>query len=770
MIKTIKRRLDHPAQSLRRGLCGALVLFSAAALAADKPPEVPQLRAPEGAPNVVVVLLDDVGFGATSTFGGPTETPALDALAEEGLRYNRFHTTAICSPTRASLLTGRDSHVAGVGAVLNSANGYPGYEGVLKDETATIAEILRQQGYSTAAFGKWHLAPTWEISPAGPFDRWPTGVGFEKFYGFLGGETDQFEPTLYRGTTPVRRPAGDDYHVTEDLANEAIEWMRTQNSITPDKPFFMYFSTGAAHAPLQVPQEWLDRYKGKFDQGWDAMREQIFARQKQLGVIPADTELTPRPDQLAAWDSLSADEQRVASRLMETYAAFLAHTDAQVGRLVQALKDSGQFENTLFVYVVGDNGSSGEGGPLGGFNYMGMLQGLPESTAQRIARLDEIGGPESYPQYPAGWAWALTTPFQWVKQVASHLGGTRNAMVVSWPERIKDEGGLRSQFSHVNDIAPTILDAIGLEMPKSVNGVRQLPMDGSSMLESFADADAEEHHKTQYFEVHGNRAIYHDGWMASAFHGRVPWSVGLPAAPTAFEDDVWELYNLEEDFSQAHDLAAENPGKLKKMQALFRKEAKRVGILPLHNALDVLGEGLPSLVEGRDRFTYYPGAVGIPETGAPPMLNRSWTLTASVDASTSDTQAQGVLATMGGVGAGWVLYLDADSKPVFEYRSFQVDYVRLAADKPLDDKQTLRVDFDYDGGGYAKGGTLSLKVDGKEVARDRLAATPPAFFSIDETFDIGVDTGSAAGQYPADAVLGYPFTGGEIEQVQIELR
>lgn len=749
------------------GLGSIVVLGSAPALAEKGSATIPQRQAPEGAPNVVIVLLDDVGFGATSTFGGPADTPALEVLAQDGLRYNRFHTTGICSPTRASLLTGRDAHVAGVGAVLNSANDRPGYEGVLKPETAVIAEVLRQQGYSTGAFGKWHLAPDWEISPAGPFDRWPTGVGFETFYGFLGGETDQYDPVLYSGTTPIQRPAREGYHLTEDLVDQAIHWMRAQHSIRPDQPFFMYLAPGATHAPLQVPQEWLDRYKGRFDQGWDAMREEIFARQKELGVIPADSELTPRPEQIPAWDSLGADEQRVAARLMETYVAFLAHTDAQVGRLVQALKDSGQYDNTLFIYIVGDNGSSPEGGLRGGVSYMGTLQGLPEPTALQLRRLDDIGSPDSYAQYPVGWGWALTTPFQWLKQVSSHLGATRNPLVVTWPQQIKDRGGIRHQFSHVNDVVPTILEAAGIAAPKKINGVRQLPMDGSSMLPSFLDANAAEHHRTQYFEVHGNRSIYHDGWMASAFHGRLPWTVGVRGGATPFEEDQWELYNLEDDFSQARNLAEKHPAKLKAMQKRFDKEARRVGILPLHNALDRLGEGLPSLVEGRTEFVYYPGTVGVPESGAPPLLNRSWTLQADIDAREG---VQGVVAAMGGRAAGWSVYVDAEGFPVFEYRTFEVDHMQLRGEQPLSGRQRVEVEFDYDGGGYAKGAEVRLKVEGKEVARGRLIATPPAFFSIDETFDIGIDLGAPAGQYPADSVLGYPFSGGEIDAVHVRLR
>lgn len=740
--------------------------------AGEHPPAIERRQAPEGAPNVVVILLDDVGFGAASTFGGPAHTPTLDYLAERGLRYNRFHTTAICSPTRAALLTGRDPHAANVGAVINSSNAWPGYQGRLKPETATIAEVLRQNGYSTAVFGKWHLIPNDEASPIGPFDRWPVGQGFETFYGFLGGETDQFEPTLYRGTTPVQRPAGEDYHLTADLAEEAARWMKLQKSLAPERPFFLYFSTGAAHAPLQVPRPWIDRYKGQFDQGWDAVRETIFARQKALGVVPENAELTPRHEQIPAWDSLSQDEQRVAARLMEAFAGFLTHTDEQIGHLVSTLKALDQFDNTLFIYIVGDNGASSEGGIKGSINYMGPLQGLPESLQQQLQRFEDIGGPDTFPQYPAGWAWATNTPFQWVKQVASHLGGTRNPMVVSWPGSITDSGGLRSQFSHVNDITPTILDAVGLRMPEQVNGAQQLPIDGASLLPSFADAGAPEHKTTQYFEVHGNRAIYHEGWLASARHSTLPWTVGVPVQATSFEDDTWELYHLDEDFSQARDLAAQHPEKLATLQARFDREAGRLGILPMRNALvEMQRFPPPSLRDDRTRFTFHEGAVGIPEHGAPDMANRSWQLQAQLSVAQRGDRPQGVIATIGGTVSGWSLYLDAKSRPAFEYRVFEVGHIRIAGRRALGvGEHRLTVDFDYDGGGPGRGAEITLRHGDEVLGRKRVPASPPVYFSIDETFDIGIDTGSPAGQYPGDAAVGYPFRDARIKRVNIELR
>ncbi|MCA9511143.1 MAG: arylsulfatase [Myxococcales bacterium] len=745
-------------------LCGALVAADAAAT--DAPP-IPRVHAPAGAPHIVIVLLDDVGFGATGTFGGPTATPSLDALAARGLRYNRFHTTAICSPTRASLLTGRDPHAANVGAVLNSANAHPGYQGILRKETATIARLLRDHGYATAAFGKWHLAPAWETSQAGPFDRWPTGVGFEKFYGFLGGETDQFAPTLYEGTTPVPRPARADYHLTEDLADRAIAWMRAERALAPDRPFFLYFATGATHAPLQVPKAWIERQAGRFAQGWDVMREEIFARQKALGVIPPDALLTPRPAELPAWSSLDEGERVVAERLMETYAAFLEHTDAQVGRLVAHLEESGELDDTLFLWVVGDNGGSAEGGLLGSINYMGALQGLGESTERKLERLDAIGSADSYPQYPAAWAWSLSTPFQWVKQVASHFGGTRNPLVVSWPKGIADRGGLRSQFAHVNDVVPTILDVLGIAPPASVDGVAQLPFDGHSLVPSFASADAPEHHPSQYFEVHGHRAYYHEGWIASARHARLPWSVGLPQGPLPMEDDRWELYDVAADFSQARDLASERPEKLAELRALFEARMRALGVWPVRSSLEVRTP-MPTVAQGRTRLRFHAGMVGTPEQGVP-IANRSWKLRASL-ALDAPGEGRGVIATLGGTAGGFSLYLDEAGRPVFEYRVFELAHVTLAGDAPLPaGRSQLDVEFRYDGGGPAKGGELVLSVGDAVIGRARVPATPPSYFSIDETFDVGVDTGSPAGAYPPAAGVGFPLEGARLEHVDVEL-
>jgi arylsulfatase len=527
----------------------------------------------------------------------------------------------------------------------------------------------------------------------------------------------------------------------------------------------MYFATGAAHAPLQVPKQWIEAYKGQFDGGWDAMREHILKHQIALGVVPEGTPLTPRPNALPAWDSLSEKQKQVAARLMETFAGFLAHTDHQIGRLVQTLKDLNEFDNTLFVYIAGDNGSSAEGGLAGSINYMGALQGLSETLDEQVAALDRIGDATTYPQYPAGWAWALTSPFQWVKQVASHLGGTRVGTVISWPNTIKDAGGLRQQFTHVNDIVPTVLEAAGIQAPAALAGVIQKPMDGVSLLPALKDADAPEHKTTQLFEVNGNRAIYHEGWMASAFHKRYPWSVGVRTGATAMEDDEWELYNLNEDFSQANNLANTHPDKLAELKTIFEQEARRLKIWPIQSAMDAMNtHPIPNLRQGRTEFTYYPGAVGIAETQAPPIYNRSWSLSAKL----SGDQPTGVIATMGGLVSGWSLYLNANSQAEFKYRNFEKGEVLLTSGPVISSDTTVDVVFDYDGGGWARGGQFSLIVNGKILAQDRIQLTPPAYFSIDETFDIGIDTGSPAGNYPADQ-QGYPFAGGHIESVVITL-
>src|SRR5216117_1808758 len=536
---------------------------------AKAPPRF-EVKAPAKAPNVVIVLIDDIGFGASSAFGGPINMPTLDRLAAGGLRYNRFHTTALCSPTRTALLTGRNHHVNNAGAIMELATAFPGNTGIRPNSVAPLAEILRQNGYSTAAFGKYHETPPWEVSVSGPFDRWPTHSGFDKFYGFIGGETNQWAPAIFDGTVRVEPPHEPGYHFTVDMTNQAIAWMQAQHALTPDKPFFVYFATGALHAPHHVPKEYIDRYKGKFDQGWDALRDETFARQKQIGVIPSSAALTKRPKEIPSWDSQTPEQKKLEARQMETFAGFAEHTDEQVGRLVNALQEMGVLDNTLFIYIVGDNGASAEGGPEGAYNEMMALNGIIGNASQMMNHIDDWGSPNTFPHYAIGWAHALDTPFQWTNQIASHWGGTRNGMVMHWPERIKAKGEIRPQFSHVVDIAPTVLEAAGLPFPKMVDGTEQLPFDGPSIVYTFEDAKAKDRHTTQYFEMFGNRAIYHDGWVACTRHS-IPW---LMAQNPPLKDDVWELYNVDEDFSEANNLAAKNPGKLKEMQNLFRSEER----------------------------------------------------------------------------------------------------------------------------------------------------------------------------------------------------
>ena len=769
--------------STRRALCvaGAALFAIGAAVAQVLPPpsltrptpgtvqpgEYPKLqmslqRSPAGAPNVVIVLLDDVGFGAASTFGGPIATPTLQKLADEGLRYNRFHTAAICSPTRAALMTGRNPHAVGVGAVLNTPSPYPGYNGMLPKSAATLAEVLRQNGYGTAAFGKWHLAPEWESSPAGPYDHWPLRQGFDHFYGFLPAETDQFAPTLVQDQTFIHAPRKPNYHLTEDLADQAITWMQRHHSAAPDRPFFAYFAPGAAHTPLQAPREWIARYKGRFTQGWDKLREESFARQKALGVIPQDAALTPRPDALPAWDSLDRDQKKVAERLMETYAGFLAHTDAQIGRLRSALDKMGVLDDTIFIYIVGDNGASGEGGPEGSAHYMAKIQGVPETTADMLAELDAIGGPKVHAHYNASWAWAMNTPFPWMKQIASHLGGIRNPMVVSWPKRIRDRGGLRGQFAFVSDIAPTILEAAGIAPPAEVNGVAQQPLDGTSLLATFDDAKLPSPRRTQYFNVYGNRSIYHDGWLASAFRGRAPWDVRKPLTSSPLEDR-WELYDLDKDFSQSKDLAKEKPAKLAEMQALFWHEAGRNQVLPLIDNAQTAG--LPVILGGRKRVTLYGGSVGIPETQAPPVVVRSHDITADIDLPVKSSG--GVVVAYGGVAGGWSVHVDAKRHPVYTYNYVDREYFRIVGTKSLPaGRSKIAVKVDYDkpmSGGPA---TAVMTVDGREAGRVRIERTVPFLFSVHETIDLGTDLGGAV--TPAYAP-GSEFDG-EVREVSIEIR
>ncbi len=730
---------------------------------ADKPAIV---TPPEGAPNVVVVMLDDVGFGASDVFGGPVPTPAFRQVADDGLRYNQFHTTALCSPTRSALLTGRNHHSVGFGAISEIAVGYPGYNSVIPDSKATVGKILKGNGYNTAFFGKNHMTPMWETSPAGPMDRWPTGLGFERFYGFMGGEASQWEPSLLDQTTPVNPHVGkENYHLTEDLADQAISWIRNQKTSAPNKPFMFYFAPGATHAPHHAPKEWIDKFEGQFDEGWDALREEIYQRQIAEGIIPAGTVNTPRSETIPSWDEYPDKYKPTARRLMEVYAAFLAHTDFHIGRIMDAIKEMDQWDNTLFIYVVGDNGASAEGTIHGTWSSPSMQNGYPEDPDFLLSKIDTFGGPDAENHFNVGWAWALDAPFQWTKQVASHFGGTRNAMAVSWPKGIKDAGGLRTQFHHVIDIVPTILDAANIPAPERVNGVAQEPIEGVSMLYSFEDPDAPSNHRTQYFEILANRAIYHDGWVAACFHGRVPWERSADL-PIYGPQEVWELYHIEEDFSQSNDLAAEHPEKLAELQELFDEQAWKYQVYPLSG--DTTSRALPfhrpSLIAGQKKFTYYRENVHLPELAIVNMKNRSFEMTAYLEIP--EGGAEGVVICQGGNLAGWTLFV-RDNKPTYYYNWMGHEIYEIASDQELPQGAvTLKVDFEYDGGGLGLGGHAALSVNGDKVADGRVEKTVPFVFSMSgETMDVGIDTGAPVAPYPHHE---FPFTG-TIKKVDIEV-
>ncbi|BCN78755.1 arylsulfatase [Prescottella equi] len=726
------------------------------------------LRPPDGSPNVLIVLLDDVGFGASSAFGGPAQTPTAQRLADDGLKYTRFHTTALCSPTRAALLTGRNHHTVGMGSITEMATAAPGYTSVRPDTCAPLAEILKLNGYATAHVGKCHEVPIWETSPVGPFDRWPSpGNGFEYFYGFLGGETDQWYPTLHEGTGRVE-PWGtpeEGYHLTEDLADKAIAWVRQQKVLSPDKPFFLYFAPGATHAPHHVPQQWAQRYRGRFDDGWDVLRERIFARQKELGVVPADAELTRRHDAIPAWDEMDERLLPVLRRQMENYAGFLEHTDHQVGRVVEEIDRIGALDETLVFYVIGDNGASAEGTLQGTSNELISLNGMAgiETPEFLLGALDKLGGPDSSPHYAVGWAHAMDTPYQWTKQVASHWGGTRNGTVVHWPRGFAARGEVRNQFHHVVDVAPTVLAAAGIPAPTTVNGVRQHPLEGVDMAYSFHDAAAPERHVTQYFEMLGNRGIYHRGWSAVTKH-RTPWQI--PGGPgIAFDDDVWELYDGAADWTQARDLAKEYPERLRELQRLFLIEATRYNVLPLDDrtferVLPGLS-GKPRLVPG-NRQVLLPGMQALLEMHIVNCRNRSWSLTAQVDVP--DGGARGVILNLGGHAGGWSFYF-RDGRPTFCYNLFGIErsYIR-APDTVGVGLHQVRSEFAYDGGGLGKGGTVTLFVDGTAVAEGRVERTEPIGFGY-EFSDVGRDSlSTVTPEYPTGDNA---FTG-RIDWVQIE--
>ena len=729
-----------------------------------KYPPITMLRPPKGAPNVLIVLIDDVGFGASSAFGGPCNTPVAERLAAGGLKLNRFHTTALCSPTRQAMLTGRNHHSVGMGAITEMATSAPGNSSVRPKEKAPVAETLRLNGYSTAQFGKCHEVPVWEVSPVGPFHQWPTGSGFEYFYGFIGGEANQYYPGLYEGTTPVEPPSSPEegYTLSQDLADRAITWVRQQKALTPDKPFFMYFAPGATHAPHHVPKEWSDKYRGKFDDGWDSLREKIFTRQKKLGVIPKDAELTNRHAEIPGWDDMADDLKPVLARQMEIYAGFLEQTDYEVGRVIDAIDDLGILEDTLVYYILGDNGASAEGTPNGCFNEMTTLNGMPgiETTEFLLSKIDDFGTPAAYNHYAVGWAHALCTPYQWTKQVASHWGGTRNGTIVAWPTGFTDKGKSRNQFHHVIDVTPTILEAAGLPAPLSVNGIQQAPLEGVSMLPTLRDGNAPDTHDVQYFEIMGNRGIYHQGWTAVTKH-RTPWLADAPP----FADDVWELYGPD-DWTQAHNLAKENPEKLAELQRLWLIEAVKYNVVPLDDRsferINPDLAGRPQLIRGNSQLLF--AGMRVSENCVLTLKNKSHSVTANVVVPKSG--ASGVIVTQGGLVGGWSLYA-YEGKLKYCYNFFGIEYYMVTATKPIPvGKHQLRMEFRYDGGGLGKGGDVTLFYDGKAVGSGRVEQTEPMAFSADEACDVGSDTGSPAS--PDYGPTGNRFTG-DIEWVQIDV-
>jgi len=707
---------------------------------AKMPPRF-EVKAPKGAPNVVIVLIDDMGFGVPSSFGGPVSMPTLDKLAAGGLRYNNFHTTAVCSPTRAALKSGRNHHTVNMAFITEMATGFPGATGKVPDAAAPLAETLRLNGYSTAAFGKWHETASWEISVSGPFDRWPTRQGFDKFYGFFGGETNQWAPLLYDGVTHLELPNDPNYHFMTDMTDKARAWIKHQKAMSPDKPAFIYFAPGATHAPHHVPKEWIARWKGKFDQGWDKLREQTLARQIAAGVVPAGTRLAPKPPAIKDWDKLSADEKRLFARQAEVFAAFAEYTDHEVGRMLQAFEEAGQADNTLVFYIAGDNGTSGEGGENGMYSEMTYFNGVQEKVEDMLKLIDKWGGPETYPHMAAGWAVALDAPFGWMKQVGSDFGGTRNGMVVSWPKGIKAKNEIRTQFSHVIDVAPTVLQAARLPEPKMVNGIKQIPIEGKSLVYSFDDGKAKERHTTQYFEISGNRAIYHDGWFARTIH-RAPWE-SKPRRPLS-DNSAWELFDVRSDFSLANDLAVKHPKKLAELQKLYLTEAGKYHVLPMDDRvferLDGAAVGRPDLMRGRTSITLSEGMTGMMEAVFPNVKNRSKTITAEIEVPASG--GNGTVIAQGGRFGGWSLYVK-DGMPGYDYNFLGLQRTTIASTKKLGaGKAEVRFQFDYDGGGPAKGGKGTLFVNGEKVAEGRIPATQPGLFSADETADVGIDLGT----------------------------
>jgi arylsulfatase len=720
------------------------------------------IKAPEGAPNVVIILIDDMGFGVSDAFGGPIQMPTLDKLADNGIRYNRFHTTALCAPTRVALLTGYNHHSNNMGVITELATTEPGYTAVRPQSITPLAEVLRQNGYNTAQFGKCHEVPPWEISNNGPQDRWPTHSGFEKFYGFLGGETNQWAPLIYDGVTLVETPTDSNYHFTTDMTNQAISWVRFQQALQPEKPFFIYFAPGATHAPHHAPKEWVDKFKGKFDQGWDKIRQETFERQKQQGIIPANTQLAPKPKDIKDWDALSADEKKLFARQMEVYAGFAAHTDYEIGRLVSAIEEMGEMDNTVFIFIAGDNGASAEGQMNGMYSEMTYFNQVPETVPDMLKHYDDWGSESTYPHFSAGWAVAMDVPFTWTKQVASDFGGTRNGMVIQWPAGIKAKGEIRSQFGHVIDIAPTIYEITGIPAPKVVNGIPQDPIEGTSLVYTFNQDNAPEKHTVQYFEMFGNRAVYKDGWMARTIH-RAPW---LPKPPLTLQEDKWELYNTNEDFSLSNDLSSKYPEKLKEMESLFMKEGEKYHVLPIDDRvferMDAAAMGRPTIMEGRTSVTYGEGMKGMGTDIFIDLRNTAYTMTAVVEIG---DKGNGVIVCQGGRFGGLSFYVK-DGKPAFTYNFLGLESTNIIADQALKPgKYTIVYDFKYDGGGPGKGGLGTISVDGKKVAEGRLERTQPGIFSVDDLADVGLDEGTPVADYGASSKFN-----GKIDKVTIEVK
>ncbi|MCX5900878.1 MAG: arylsulfatase [Proteobacteria bacterium] len=724
------------------------------------PPPRFQVKAPAGAPNVVVILIDDMGFGVSEAYGGPVTTPTMNKLAENGLKYNRFHTTAVSSPTRVALLTGYNHHSNNMGCITEAATTFPGNTGVRPLSITPMAEVLRQNGYNTGAFGKYHETPPWEISNSGPQDRWPTRSGFEKFYGFIGGETNQWAPLIYDGVTLIETPDDPKYHFTTDMTNQAISWVRFQQALSPDKPFFMYYAPGATHAPHHVPKEWIAKYKGKFDQGWDKMREMTLERQKKLGIVPQSTQLAPKPGAIKDWDKLSADEKKLFARQMEVYAGFAEQTDYEAGRLISTFKDLGVMDNTIIIFIAGDNGASAEGQMNGMFSEMTYFSGVPETVPDMLKHYDEWGGPSTYPHFSAGWAVAMDAPFSYTKQVASDFGGTRNGMIIQWPAGIKAKGEVRSQFSHVIDIAPTVYEAAKIPAPKMVNGIKQDPIEGASLAYTFNDASAAEQHTVQYFEMLGNRGVYQDGWFARTIH-RPAW---LTKPLHTLQEDIWELYNTNQDFSLANDVAAQNPEKLKAMQGLFMKEAEKYHVLPIDDRLlertNAALMGRPTVMGDRNSVTYGEGMKGMGVDVFIDLRSTSYTITAE---AAIDANGNGVIVCQGGRFGGLSFYLK-NGKPAFSYNYLGMESTQIIAAEALKPgNYKLGYDFKYDGGGMGKGGIGAIFVNDKKVVEKRLEKTQPGIFSVDDLADIGIDEGTKVADYGASSKFN-----GKIEYVTIE--